>query len=970
MAPIVFQNVLMPNPTGGPDILTSVLPAGVQGTFYTFVMTGSGGTLPYVWSLAAGTLDSGITLSAGGVISGTPLNAETDNITIRITDAHGLFTTKAFSLTFTPAVNPLTITTTSPLPTGTEFNAYTTSLVATGGNPSYTWSIISGAFQTGIILSSSGVVSGTPTQSGTDTVTIQVQDSNLVTTSKIFNLTITAPAPLTITTTSPLPSGNNGIFYSTTLNATGGIAPYIWSILSGSLQTGLTLSSGGTISGTPSVTAINTVTIQVQDNIGTTASKTFSLTINASVTLYQLPLNRTTTWAPGLSYCPVAPSQFVPTLSPFGPNGTQPWNGGIPTNYTQFGPTLTPSGGSDTAQINTAIANAGAVANAGLLQPFVQLGAGQFIIDGNGLQMKHSYVELRGVGPGSGMKGALAALPSAIGATLLVKSDGLTNPAPVISIGNRASGGGAVGLNTMLTVTGFTADCVAGTNSGTVGSTAGLAVGQIVYINEAYDASGALTWYNLNGNQGGTSNGFNGWGENASAPGTTATSRPIGQAMEIASLPNNPTNLVIFTTVFHQTYRFSQGCHLGVPNLGGQSQVNWTGVRDLFVTGGDGGDGGGNIVINGGAYCWVKHIESSGHGPKFGGALVHLYSCFRCEVRDSYLHSNAANIPNISPGGGFYNIVVDAYAADNLIENNISWIGNKVLVMRSTGGGNVIGYNYMDDGYGNTYMNQMETALNSDHMTTSHHELFEGNYGWQLGTDSRWGNSLYTTWFRNWASSFRISAWPALVSASSCAAGNPLLNLSSAGVFYEDGFNRNPGKVGSHHWFYNYVGNVLGVSGNMLLSAPRSGTPAQTTWNYEWYPPSSPAGQPQNIIPIWEFGFKDGSEPNFPNNGLDPSVLPTVLRDANYDYWSNLSHWHGIAGVATNFTTGAGATTPPGASASGGIILPNSLYITGAAPGFFHGATWPWVDGSSVVSPLPGNLPAQTRFNIGTPNTV
>lgn len=959
MSPIVFQNVLMPNPTGGPDILTSALPSGVQGTFYTFVMTGTGGTLPYVWSIASGTLDSGVTLSAAGVISGTPLNTETDNITIRITDAHGLFTTKAFSLTFTPAVNPLTITTTSPLPTGTEFNIYTTSLVATGGTLPYTWSLISGAFQTGITLSSFGVVSGTPTQSGTDTVTIQVQDSALVTTSKVFNLTITAPAPLTITTTSPLPSGNNGTFYSTTLNATGGISPYIWSILSGSLQTGLTLSSGGTISGTPTQTATNTVTIQVQDNISTTTSKTFSLTINASITFYQIPLNRITTWAPGLSYCPIS-GTFGPITSPIG------WVGGIPlSSYLLFRPPLDPSGSDDTAAINLALSQAGAQASQS--NPLrIQLATGTFIISGNGLRISNSYVLLLGAGAGPGMTGALNTIPStSTNGTYLIKSDGLTNPAPVISIGNRASGGGAVGLNTMLTVTGFTTDCVAGTNSGTVGSVAGLSIGKIVYINEAYDASGALTWYNLNGNQGGSSNGFNGWGENASAPGTTATSRPIGQAMEIASIVGN---VVSFTTVFHQTYRFSQGCHLGVPNLGGQQQVSWSGVSQVFVTGGDGGDGGGNIVINGGSYCWVNRVESSGHGPKFGGALVHLYSCFRCEVRDSYLHSNAANIPNISPGGGYYNIVVDAYAADNLIENNISWIGNKVLVMRSTGGGNVIGYNYMDDGYGNGYANQMETALNSDHMTTSHHELMEGNYGWQLGTDSRWGNSLYTTWFRNWASSFRISAWPSLVAGTSCAAGNPLLNLSFSGVFYEDGFNRNPGKVGSHHWGFNYVGNVLGVSGNMLLSAPRSGTPAQTAWNYEWYPPSSPAGQPQNTIPIWEFGFKDGSEPNFPNNGLDPSVLPTVLRDANYDYFTGLSHWHGIAGVATNFVTGAGATTPPGASASGGIILPNSLYITGAAPAFFHGTTWPWVDGSSVTNPLPGNLPAQTRFNAGIPN--
>lgn len=279
--PIVFENILMPNASGGPNILTSVLPNGVQGTFYTFTMTASGGTLPYVWSLAGGTLDSGVTLSAAGILSGTPANAETDNIVIRVTDAHGLFITKAFSVTFTPIVNPLVINTTSPLPSGNEFNTYSTTLNASGGTPGYTWSIITGAFQTGITLNSAtGVISGTPTQAGTDTVTIQVQDSVAATTSKVFSLTIAAPAALVITTTSPLPSGTLSTPYSQTLNATGGITPYIWTILSGSLQAGLTLSSGGTISGTPSVAATDTVTIQVQDNVGTTTSKTFTITVN------------------------------------------------------------------------------------------------------------------------------------------------------------------------------------------------------------------------------------------------------------------------------------------------------------------------------------------------------------------------------------------------------------------------------------------------------------------------------------------------------------------------------------------------------------------------------------------------------------------------------------------------------------------------------------------------------------------
>lgn len=647
---------------------------------------------------------------------------------------------------------------------------------------------------------------------------------------------------------------------------------------------------------------------------------------------YQLPPNRRTLWQPGVSYAPTR-GPYVPVSAP------DVWSGGIPT-YPQFGPTLSPTGSDDTANVMGAIAKAAAVATRSTPQA-IQLSEGAFIESGNGIFIQHSYIELRGAGPGLGMKGALSSLPTS--GTRIVKADGLTNPAPNVTIGNRAGGGGgALGLNTMLFTTAFLADCAAGTNAQAVASTANLSVGKLVYVNETFDP--ALTWFNPNG-QGGTATGYNGWGEGGDGPATA--SRPLGQAMEIKAISGN---VVSFTTPFHRTYRMSHACHLGVPNVG--PQVMWSGVSNLFVTGGDGGDGGGNIVLNG-LYNWVNHVESSGHGPKYGGAPVHLFSCFRCEVRDSYLHGNAADIDRISPGGGFYNIVLDAYAADNLIENNISWIANKVLVMRGTGGGNVIGYNHMDDGYGTGYLNQMETALNCDHMTTSHEELFEGNRAWGLSSDSRWGNSINATWLRNWGTSYRSSAWPSIIPSTSCATGNLLIGKNAGGVFYEDAYNRNPAKVGSHHWGFNYLANVFGIPDNMLLLTPKStGAPKQTGWIYQAYAPSIALSQ--NIIPIWQIGTPDGSEAPFGGNGLDPSVLPTLLRDGNFDFFTGKSHWHGIGGTIDGLA---------------GASMPASLYMP-ATPSFFHGLPWPWIDGTDEADPIPGALPAFTRFSLGTPNAV
>ena len=78
-------------------------------------------------------------------------------------------------------------------------------------------------------------------------------------------------------------------------------------------------------------------------------------------------------------------------------------------------------------------------------------------------------------------------------------------------------------------------------------------------------------------------------------------------------------------------------------------------------------------------------------------------------LRDSYAHDT----PNPYPGGAGYLLSLAEYTADSLVENNIFINGNKVMVMRASGGGNVIGYNYFDNGYIGNYLGWMETGLNA-----------------------------------------------------------------------------------------------------------------------------------------------------------------------------------------------------------------------------------------------------------------
>lgn len=110
--------------------------------------------------------------------------------------------------------------------------------------------------------------------------TISQEDADILAQAYINDLvTLGCISGPTITTESPLPDGAAGTPYSETFAATGGISPYAWSLISGSLPSGLGFSGSGIISGTPTEAETSSFTVQVTDNNGISATKPFSLTI-------------------------------------------------------------------------------------------------------------------------------------------------------------------------------------------------------------------------------------------------------------------------------------------------------------------------------------------------------------------------------------------------------------------------------------------------------------------------------------------------------------------------------------------------------------------------------------------------------------------------------------------------------------------------------------------------------------------
>jgi large repetitive protein len=270
-----------------PTITTaSPLPTGEVGSAYSETLGASGGSGTYTtWSITAGTLPDGLSLdSPTGLISGTPTTAGTTTITVQVTDSKGRPATEDLSITI--AVAP-TITTASPLPTGEVGIAYLEILEVSGGSGTYTnWSITAGTLPDGLsLVASFGVILGTPTTAGTTTITVQVTDNLGGTGTK--DLSITIAAPPTIITASPLPTSEVGVAYSETLEASSGSGTYSnWSITSGTLPDGLSLgSSTGVISGIPTTAGTTTITVQVTDSLGGTATKDLSITIAAAPTI-------------------------------------------------------------------------------------------------------------------------------------------------------------------------------------------------------------------------------------------------------------------------------------------------------------------------------------------------------------------------------------------------------------------------------------------------------------------------------------------------------------------------------------------------------------------------------------------------------------------------------------------------------------------------------------------------------------
>jgi len=159
---------------------------------------------------------------------------------------------------------------------------YDVRLDAVAGVSPLTWSLVSGSLPDGLSLAANGTITGTPLVQGNFQFTIEVTDSNAPAenASKELSLTVNPAPPLEILTLS-LPTGGIEIPYVASLVGTGGFKPYHWSLVSGLLPAGLSLSPDGVISGSPSNSTVANFTVRLTDsaNPATTQERPLTLTV-------------------------------------------------------------------------------------------------------------------------------------------------------------------------------------------------------------------------------------------------------------------------------------------------------------------------------------------------------------------------------------------------------------------------------------------------------------------------------------------------------------------------------------------------------------------------------------------------------------------------------------------------------------------------------------------------------------------
>jgi len=270
----------------------SIPPAqATVGVPYNAVTSVSGGTGPYVFRLASGSLPPGLVLnSQTGSITGTPTLAGTYNFVTSVTASSAGETTLTLEHYSPAAIHPLAGSSSAQITvsghSGGTLSITPGSATITSQAQQQFTAQMSGSADTAVTWSASaGTISSTgvfvaPKVTSTTPVTVTATGAGNSGAKASASLTVTPQTALAITSSS-LPAANTSTPYSATLAASGGVTPYQWSVSAGSLPSGITLqSASGTLAGTTVFSGSYPFTAKVTDSSGHNTTVALSLSVS------------------------------------------------------------------------------------------------------------------------------------------------------------------------------------------------------------------------------------------------------------------------------------------------------------------------------------------------------------------------------------------------------------------------------------------------------------------------------------------------------------------------------------------------------------------------------------------------------------------------------------------------------------------------------------------------------------------
>jgi uncharacterized protein (TIGR03437 family) len=283
--PVVITPASLPGAVAGQDYLTP------DEEIVQLNATGGSNSGTYLWSYsgisvpaaADGSYDE-LSLNSDGSITGTPAASGTLTFSAQAQDPYTgqVSAMVQFSIVIA-ACTTATLSPSSPLPPGEVGIAYPPlEFTASGCSGPFTFSssalnpLSQNSYPSGLSVTSSGVLLGTPTIAGTFNIVVTATDSNQNQTPAQYTITINPPP--SISTTSPLPNGIVNVAYSQQITAVGGTPPYIFSMNAQPPGIVNIDPNAGVLYGTPSKTGTYSFNIGVTDSLGVQTVSPFQVT--------------------------------------------------------------------------------------------------------------------------------------------------------------------------------------------------------------------------------------------------------------------------------------------------------------------------------------------------------------------------------------------------------------------------------------------------------------------------------------------------------------------------------------------------------------------------------------------------------------------------------------------------------------------------------------------------------------------